>query len=77
MLVFGGLHENCALKRAVCMPVQNLLYSREEPHKSLIDLCGRRSFRMRTDFQLAVRYSRSRILKLVPVHAVPLLLRAT
>jgi hypothetical protein len=77
MLIFGGLREKCALKRAICVPVQNLHYNREEPYKSLIDFRGRRSFRMRTDFQLAVRYPRTRILKLVPVHATRLLLKAT
>jgi len=77
MLIFGGLHEKHAPKRSIWLPVQNLQYSREEPHKSLIDFRGRGSFRMRTEFQLAVRYSRKRILKLVPVHAVRLLLTAT
>jgi hypothetical protein len=71
MLIFGGLIEKHALKRLIWVPVQNLQYGREELHKSLIDFRGRGSFRMRAEF----RYSRKRILKLVPVHAARLLLK--
>jgi hypothetical protein len=75
MLIFIELHDEACSE--IWVPVQNLLYSLEKPHKSLIDFRGHRSFRMRADFQLAVRYSRMRILELVPVHAVRLLLKAT
>ena len=59
MLIFGRLHEKPMLKSAICGPVQNLHYSREEPHKSLIEFRGRRSCCMHTDFQVAVRFSRT------------------
>jgi hypothetical protein len=51
MLTLGGLHERHDVQRGICVPTQHLLWDREKTRKTLIELAGRMSFRMRTDFQ--------------------------
>jgi hypothetical protein len=54
MLRSGGLHERHAVQRGICVSTQHLLQDRGKPRKTLIELAGRRTFRMRTDFLPAV-----------------------
>jgi hypothetical protein len=72
MLTLGGLHERHAVQRGIWVRTQHLLQDRGKPRKTLIDLAGRRTFRMRTDFQPAVRHLNTRALTVVPSCAVAL-----
>jgi hypothetical protein len=49
-LIFGGLHEKHAVQRAFWVPIQHSLWDEGQPRKTLIELAGRRTFRMQTDF---------------------------
>jgi hypothetical protein len=49
-LMFGGLHEKHAVQRGIWVPTQHLLWDQAKPRKTLIELAGRRTFRMQTDF---------------------------
>jgi hypothetical protein len=49
-LIFGGLHEKHAVQRAIWVPTQYLLWDQGKPLKTLIELAGRRTFRMQTDY---------------------------
>jgi hypothetical protein len=50
VLPLGGLHEKHAVQREIWVPTQYLLWDQGKPRKTLIDLAGRRTFRMQTDF---------------------------
>jgi hypothetical protein len=50
MLTLRGLHERHAAKRGIWSPTQHLLWDRGKPRKNLIELAGRRTLQMRTDF---------------------------
>jgi hypothetical protein len=54
-LIFGGLHEKHAVQRGIRVPTQHSLWGQAKPRKTLIELAGRRTFRMQTDFLPAVR----------------------
>jgi hypothetical protein len=45
-LIFGGLHE----KRGIWVPTQHSLWDQGKPRKTLIELAGRRTFRMGNDY---------------------------
>jgi hypothetical protein len=49
-LIIGGLHEKHAVQRGIWVPTQHLLWDQGKPRKTLIELAGRRTFRMKTDF---------------------------
>jgi hypothetical protein len=49
-LIFGGLHVQHAVQRGIWVPTQHLLWDQGKPRKTLIELAGRRNFRMQTDF---------------------------
>jgi hypothetical protein len=49
-LTFGGLHEKHTVRRGILVRTQNLLWDQGKPRKTLIELAGRRTFRMQTDF---------------------------
>jgi hypothetical protein len=51
MLPLGGLHSKHAVQRGIWVPTQHFLWDQGTPLKTLIDLAGRRTFRM-----LAVRH---------------------
>jgi hypothetical protein len=55
-----------------CNVTQHLLYDRGKPRKILIVLAGVTTFRMRTDFQPAVRRLNTWALTVVPICAVAL-----
>jgi hypothetical protein len=46
MLPLGGLHGKHAVQRGIWVPTQHLLWDQGKPRKSLIELAGRRTFRM-------------------------------
>jgi hypothetical protein len=50
MLTLGGLHERHAVQRGIWVQTEYLLWDRGKPRKTLIELAGHRTFRMRTDF---------------------------
>jgi hypothetical protein len=50
MLAFRGLHEKHAVQRGIWVPTQHSFWDQEEPRKTLIELAGRRTFRMQTGF---------------------------
>jgi hypothetical protein len=50
MFLLGRWHERHAVQRGIWVPTQHLLWDRTKSRKTLIDLAGRRTFRMRTDF---------------------------
>jgi hypothetical protein len=58
-LIFGGLHEKHAVPRGIWVPTQHSLWDQGKPRKSLIELAGRRTFRMQmtTSQQSGVQYS--------------------
>jgi hypothetical protein len=66
MLTLGGLHERHAVQRGIWVPTQHLIWDRGKPRKTLIELAGRRTFRMRTEFQPAVRHLNTQALTVVP-----------
>jgi hypothetical protein len=47
-LIFGGLHEKHAVQRGIWVPTQHFLWDQGKPRKTLIELAGRRTFRMQT-----------------------------
>jgi hypothetical protein len=47
-LIFGGLHEKHAVQRGIWVPTQHLLWDQGKARKTLIELAGRRTFRMQT-----------------------------
>jgi hypothetical protein len=49
-LIFGGLHEKHAVQREIWVPTQHSLWDQGKPRKTLIELAGRRTFRMQTDY---------------------------
>jgi hypothetical protein len=49
-LIFGGLHDKHAMQRGIWVPTQHSLCDQGKPRKTLIELAGRRTFRMQTDF---------------------------
>jgi hypothetical protein len=54
-LIFGGLHEKHAVQRGIWVPTQHSLWDQGKPRETLIELAGRRTFRMQTDYWPAVR----------------------
>jgi hypothetical protein len=48
MLPLGGMHVKHAVQRGIWVPTQHLVWDQEEPRKTLIELAGRRTFRMET-----------------------------
>jgi hypothetical protein len=56
MLPLGGLYGKHAVLREIWVPTQHLLWDQGKPGKTLIELAGRRTFRMQTDFYTAVRH---------------------
>jgi hypothetical protein len=52
----GELHVTHAEQRGIWVPTQHLLWDQGKPRKTLIELAGRRTFRMQTDFYPAVRH---------------------
>jgi hypothetical protein len=50
MLQLGGLYVKHAVQRGILVPTQHLLWDEGKPRRTLIDLVGRRTFRMQTDF---------------------------
>jgi hypothetical protein len=50
MLSLGGLHAKHAVQRRIWVQTQHLLWNQGKPRKTLIELAGRRTFRMQTDF---------------------------
>jgi hypothetical protein len=47
-LRLGGQHVRHAEQRGIWVPTQHLLWDQEKPRKNLIDLAGRRTFRVQT-----------------------------
>jgi hypothetical protein len=56
LLPLGGLHEKHAVQRGIWVPTQHLLWDQRKPRKTLIELAGRRTFQIQTDFLPAVRH---------------------
>jgi hypothetical protein len=56
MLPSGGLHVKHAVQREIWEPTQHLLWDQRKSRKTLIELAGRRTFRMQTDFYPAVHH---------------------
>jgi hypothetical protein len=59
----GGVHSGETVKHVkhevqcgIWVPTQHLLWDQGKPRKTLIELAGRRTFRMQTDFYPAVRH---------------------
>jgi hypothetical protein len=50
MLPLGGLHGKHAVQRGIWVPTQHLIWNQGKPRKTLIELAGRSTFRMQTDF---------------------------
>jgi hypothetical protein len=50
MLPFRRLHVKHAVQRGIWVPTQYLLWDQGKPRKTLVELAGRRTFRMQTDF---------------------------
>jgi hypothetical protein len=50
MLPLGGLRGKHAVQRGISVPTQRLLWDQGKPRKALIELAGRRTFWMQTDF---------------------------
>jgi hypothetical protein len=50
MFPLGGLHEKHAVQREIWVPTQHLPWDQEKPRKTLIELAGRKTFRMQTGF---------------------------
>jgi hypothetical protein len=50
MLPLRGLHVKHAVQRGILLPTQHLLWDQGKPRKILIELAGRRTFRMKSDF---------------------------
>jgi hypothetical protein len=48
-LILGGLHEKHEVQRGIWVPTQHLLWDQGKPRKILIELAGRRTFRMQTE----------------------------
>jgi hypothetical protein len=46
----GGLHGKHAVQRGIWVSTQHLLWDQGKPRKTLIELAGRRTFRMQSDF---------------------------
>jgi hypothetical protein len=46
----GGLHVKHTEQRGIWVPTQHLLWDQGKPRTTLIELAGRRTFRMQTDF---------------------------
>jgi hypothetical protein len=44
------LHEKHAVQRGIWVPTQHSLWDLGKPRKTLIELAGRRTFRMQTDY---------------------------
>jgi hypothetical protein len=53
-LIFGGLHEKHAVQREIWVPTQHSLWDQGKPWKTLIELAGRRTFLMQTDYWPAI-----------------------
>jgi hypothetical protein len=50
MLPLGGLNAKHTVQRGIWVPTQHLFWDQRKPRKSLIELAGRSTFRMQTDF---------------------------
>jgi hypothetical protein len=50
MLLLRGLHVKHAVKHAIWVPAQHLLWDQGKPRKTLIELAGRRTFRTQTNY---------------------------
>jgi hypothetical protein len=46
-LKFGGLHEKHAVQRGIWVPTQHSLWDQGKPRKTLIELPGHRTFRIK------------------------------
>jgi hypothetical protein len=49
-LIFGGLHEKHAVQRRIWVSTQHSPWEQGKPRKTLIELAGRKTFRMQTDY---------------------------
>jgi hypothetical protein len=49
-LIFEGLHKKHAVQRGIWEPTQHSLWHQGKPRKILIELAGRRTFRIQTDY---------------------------
>jgi hypothetical protein len=50
-LPLGGLHVKHTEQPGIWVPTQRLLWDQGKPRKTLIELAGRRTFRMQTELQ--------------------------
>jgi hypothetical protein len=50
MLPLRGVHGEHVVQRGIWVPTQHLLLDEGKLRKTLIDLAGRKTFRMQTDF---------------------------
>jgi hypothetical protein len=62
-LIFGGLH---AVQRGIWVPTQHWLWDQGKPRETLIELAGRRTFRMQmtSSLQSGIQYSSPNIVSL-------------
>jgi hypothetical protein len=56
MVPLGGLRVKQAVQRGIWVPTQHLLWDKWKPRGTLKDLAGRRTLRIKTDFQPVVRH---------------------
>jgi hypothetical protein len=56
---YQGLHGKHAVKRGIWVPTQHLLWDQGKPRKTLIELAGRRTFRMQltSSQQSSIKYA--------------------
>jgi hypothetical protein len=59
VLPLGGLHEKHTVQRGIWVPTQHLLWGQGKPRKTLIELAGRRTFRMQltSSQQSGIKYA--------------------
>jgi hypothetical protein len=65
-LIFGGLHEKHAVQRGIWVPTQHLLWDQGKARKTLIELAGRRTFRLQptSSQQSGIEYANPNIASL-------------
>jgi hypothetical protein len=50
LIALGGLHGKHAVQREIWVPTKQLLWDQGKPRKTLLELAGRMTFRMQTNF---------------------------
>jgi hypothetical protein len=50
MLALRGLHVKHTVQRGIWVPTQHLLWDKGKPRKTLIEMAGRKTFGIQTDF---------------------------